>query len=87
MTRPIASYVVSLAIDGTIHTRGSISEALSDDCSFAEELIEEKNMINKGESEVEPAPLAEETKLDGKLVVAEEIELGHISWAACKSSS
>ncbi|KAG6885716.1 hypothetical protein C0993_010889 [Termitomyces sp. T159_Od127] len=85
MTRPIASYIVSLAIDGTIHTRGSISEALSHDSLSVEELIREENMTVKGETEVETAPLVEEIRSDGKLVVAEEIELGHISWAACKS--
>ncbi|KAG6891081.1 hypothetical protein C0995_014171 [Termitomyces sp. Mi166 len=82
MTRPIAGYVVSLAIDGTIHTRGSISEALSHDSSLAEELVEEENMIAKVESQVDSASPAED-KSDGKLIVAEEIELGHISWAAC----
>ncbi|KAG5728585.1 ATP-binding cassette transporter abc4 [Termitomyces sp. T112] len=84
MTRPIAGYVVSMAIDGTIHTRGTISDALSNDSSLARELTEEENMITKAETAVDSAPLVEETKSDGKLIVAEEIELGHISWAALK---
>ncbi|KAG6866018.1 hypothetical protein C0991_009426 [Blastosporella zonata] len=86
MARPIAGYVVSMAIDGTIHTRGTISEALSKDSLLAEELAEEEAVIAKVEGEIDyPAPVDEtRSKSDGKLIVAEEIQEGHISWAAIK---
>ncbi|KAG6857595.1 hypothetical protein H0H87_010163 [Tephrocybe sp. NHM501043] len=74
MTRPIAGYVVSLAIDGTVHTHGSISEALSKDTLLAEELVGEEAAIAKVESEIDAQPPHDEAKSDGKLIVAEEIE-------------
>ncbi|KAG6837885.1 hypothetical protein H0H93_013038 [Arthromyces matolae] len=83
MARPIASYVVSMAIDGTIHTRGAISEALSDSY-IAEELAKDEDAIAKVESDIDSAAVNGEAKADGKLIVAEEIELGHVSWAALK---
>ncbi|KAG6919579.1 hypothetical protein DXG01_004242 [Tephrocybe rancida] len=84
MARPIAGYVVSMAIGGTIQTRGSISEALSKDTRLAEELAEEEAVIAEVESEIDSPPPADEVKSDGKLIVAEEIEMGHVSWAALK---
>ncbi|KAG6821932.1 hypothetical protein H0H92_016057, partial [Tricholoma furcatifolium] len=82
MTRPIASYVVSLAIDGTVHARGSPSEVLSNDTLLAGELAEDEASIATAESEVDLPRPTDEPKLDGKLIVAEEIALGRVGWAA-----
>lgn len=82
MTRPIAGYIVSMGSDGRVSSHGSVSEALAADAVLAKELTEEQQILDKVADEVDPSSLAEESKTDGKLIVAEEIEEGHVSWAA-----
>ncbi|KAJ7919040.1 P-loop containing nucleoside triphosphate hydrolase protein [Mycena leptocephala] len=66
MAKPIANYVVSMGLDGHIHSHGSISEALATDEVLAEELSKDQDVLDK------------------KLIVAEEVEEGHVSWDALK---
>ncbi|KAG5648264.1 hypothetical protein DXG03_006223 [Asterophora parasitica] len=85
MTRPIAGFVVSMGIDGTIQCQGSVSDAILGDPLLGEELEEEEKVIAKVEGEVDAQIPADEPKsADGKLIVAEEIEEGHVSWPALK---
>ncbi|KAJ6604251.1 hypothetical protein DFH09DRAFT_1300496 [Mycena vulgaris] len=83
MAKPIASYVVSMDIDGQVHSHGPISEALATDEVLAEELSKDQEVLDKKVDEVDAVP-ATESKADGKLIVAEEIEEGHVSWDALK---
>ncbi|KAJ7501621.1 hypothetical protein B0H11DRAFT_2275231 [Mycena galericulata] len=83
IAKPIASYVVSMGLDGHVHSHGSISEALATDEIFAEELKKDEQVLDKKEAEIDTLP-ATETKADGKLIMAEEIEEGHVSWHALK---
>ncbi|KAJ7169514.1 hypothetical protein C8R46DRAFT_1217207 [Mycena filopes] len=85
MAKPVAKHVVSMGVDGHIHSHGSITEALATDEVLAEELSKDQEVLDKKEDEVDAAP-AEETKAapDGKLIVAEEVEEGHVSWDALK---
>lgn len=89
MARPIASFVVAMGVDGRVSDRGSITDVLDSDSLLVAEIAEEDEFLDKDQvdSEVDhPAPVkAQET--DGKLIVAEEVEQGHISWASCKSDS
>ncbi|KAJ6501692.1 hypothetical protein C8R47DRAFT_1193380 [Mycena vitilis] len=82
MAKPIADYVVSMGSDGQIHSHGSISEALATDEVLAEELNKDQEVLDKKEDEVDAPPPAAEKKADGKLIVAEEVEEGHVSWHA-----
>ncbi|KAF5377185.1 hypothetical protein D9615_006331 [Tricholomella constricta] len=84
MARPVAGFVVSMGIDGTVQCQGSVSQALSKDTLLIEELQEEEKVIAKVESEIDSPPPADEPKSDGKLILAEEIEEGHVSWPALK---
>ncbi|KAI0677672.1 hypothetical protein C8Q78DRAFT_1003851 [Trametes maxima] len=87
MTSPIAGFVVSLGTDGRIASQGTLSKVLAKDKKLAEELSEEQQEIAKAEHEVdyvEPDDESAPQKSDGKLVVAEEIAEGHISWTALK---
>ncbi|EJD51853.1 ATP-binding cassette transporter [Auricularia subglabra TFB-10046 SS5] len=84
----IAQYVISLSIDGRILSRGSITEALLKDKKLLAEVAkaQEENEI-EGQVIDEPspdeaAPQQARPKQDGKLIVAEEIAEGHVSWAA-----
>ncbi|KAI0638608.1 multidrug resistance-associated ABC transporter [Trametes polyzona] len=87
MASPIADYVVSLGTDGRIASQGTLSKVLAKDKKLLEELAEEREELKKAENEVdhvEPDDEAAPQKADGKLVVAEEIAEGHISWPALR---
>lgn len=85
MTRPIARFVVSMGADGSILSQGSVSDALLKDHLLREKVVEEQEVIAKVQSEVDSPPsIANEQPPDGKLIMAEEIEEGHVSWAARK---
>ncbi|KAE9395907.1 P-loop containing nucleoside triphosphate hydrolase protein [Gymnopus androsaceus JB14] len=83
ITRPIAGFVVALK-EGRIESQGTVSEALGKDPVLAEEARIEQQVIDKTGEEVDDQRPPEETKGDGKLIVAEEIQEGHVSWSAVK---
>ncbi|KAJ6574692.1 hypothetical protein B0H19DRAFT_1371649 [Mycena capillaripes] len=83
MAKPIANYVISMGVDGNIHSHGSISQALATDEVLAEELSKDQDVLDKKVDEIDAPPVAER-KVDGKLIVVEEIEEGHVSWDALK---
>ncbi|KAJ7275433.1 multidrug resistance-associated ABC transporter [Mycena haematopus] len=83
MAKPVASYVVSMGLDGHIHSHGSISEALATDEILAEELSKDQKVLDKKTDEVDVPPVGDK-KADGKLIVAEEVEEGHVSWDSLK---
>ncbi|KAK0203772.1 hypothetical protein DFS33DRAFT_1431870 [Desarmillaria ectypa] len=89
MAEPIAQFVVSLK-DGRIASQGSLSNALSRDRALAKEAQQDEEALHKADEEVD-AENAEGTagdpvkdKSDGKLIMAEEIQEGHISWPSLK---
>ena len=89
ITRPLADFVVSLGTDGRIASQGSHSSALAKDKTLAKEAAAEAEVTNKAEhtvDEAEPAEEAAAPKSDGKLIVAEEIQEGHVGWPARKLS-
>ncbi|KAJ3760576.1 hypothetical protein EV360DRAFT_81041 [Lentinula raphanica] len=78
ITRPIAGFVVAIK-DGRIESQGTVSEALRRDSALAEEARREQQVIDKSDSGVVPdQPPVKEHKTDGKLIVAEEIQEGHV---------
>lgn len=89
MASPIADFVVSLH-DGHIVSQGTVSDALKKDEKLAEEFkhdeeameLEENEELEAGEHADVVATPAKSG--EGKLVVAEEIAVGHVSWQACK---
>lgn len=83
MVSPIASYVVSLGTDGRVASQGSVAEAMANDKEMQAEAEESEEALKKADQEEATEMKGEETKKsDGKLVVAEEIAEGHVSWAA-----
>ncbi|KAI8982789.1 multidrug resistance-associated ABC transporter [Trametes punicea] len=87
MAGPIADFVVSLGTDGRVASQGTLSKVLAKDKKLSEELAEEREEIQKAETEVDhidPDDEAAPKKSDGKLVVAEEIAEGHIGWPALR---
>ncbi|GJE86639.1 multidrug resistance-associated ABC transporter [Phanerochaete sordida] len=90
LASPLAEFVVSLQ-DGNIASQGSASEVLDMIPELQEEMKHEQEAIQLDEAE--DAVVTDTSRLDvsstpdtktGKLVVAEEIALGRISWAAFK---
>ncbi|KAI0711030.1 hypothetical protein C8T65DRAFT_739602 [Cerioporus squamosus] len=87
MASPIADFIVSLGTDGRVQSQGTLSKILAKDDKLAEELAEETEEIKKAETEVDhvdPDDDAAPQKTDGKLIVAEEISEGHVSWQALR---
>lgn len=86
MVSPVADFVVAMGSDGRILSQGSLASALEHDSELLKEITEERAEIEKAEQEVTtPKPeTLEATKSTGKLVVAEEMEDGHVGWTACE---
>ncbi|KAJ7825733.1 P-loop containing nucleoside triphosphate hydrolase protein [Mycena olivaceomarginata] len=85
LTQPIADFVVSFGSDGRMHSQGVISE-ITKPGPLAAQLQQDKQVLAKEEKEVDAeAPTAKPSDIaDGKLIVAEEIQLGHVSGSALK---
>lgn len=54
MVRPIAQFVVSLGLDGTILSQGSVSDVIAKDHTLAAEVITEQEVLTKAEAEMNP---------------------------------
>ena len=87
MASPVADFVVALGVDGRITSQGSIENALEHDQKLAAEIAKEQEVIEKADATVdEQAPVEEQPKPDaGKLVVDEEIAVGHVGRQASTS--
>ncbi|KAL1939047.1 hypothetical protein VTO73DRAFT_10307 [Trametes versicolor] len=86
MVSPVADFVVDMGSDGRILSQGSLASALERDSKLLKEVKEERAEIEKAEQEIAPEKIEDtETKQSaGKLVVAEEMEDGHVGWSALK---
>lgn len=86
MVSPVADFVVAMGSDGRILSQGSLASALERDSELLKEITEERAEIEKAEQEVTTLKpeAVEATKITGKLVVAEEMEDGHVGWTACE---
>ena len=75
---PIAGFVISLGLDGSVQSQASdFSTLLENDERLASEVEEEKKALEESKEE---APAEVRPTSDGKLVVAEEIQEGHVTW-------
>ncbi|KAH9907116.1 ABC transporter type 1, transmembrane domain-containing protein [Fomitopsis serialis] len=84
MASPIADFVVALGTDGRVSSQGSIANALAHDKKLAAELAKEELELEKAEATVDEQTPEKAPKEDGKLVVEEEVEVGHAGWQAMK---
>lgn len=77
MVRPFAGFAVSIASNGRVVAQGTGAEVLGRDRYVLDKL--EKNM-----EEIEATKgilnIADAHKPQSKLILAEEIEVGHVSW-------
>jgi hypothetical protein len=92
MASKVADFVVSLGIDGRIHSQGSISDAIVDHEQLKEEVTMDKEISGKAEEtldidyDAEVVKAGDKKKNAGKLVVAEEVDEGHVSTSAGECS-
>ncbi|TFK70801.1 hypothetical protein BDN72DRAFT_887852 [Pluteus cervinus] len=81
---PVADYLISLSIDGRVVSSGPVSAEIAKNRALKEEVEEEQAVLDPHNSYVDPPAPGVESKADGKLIVAEEIQEGHLSWKALK---
>ena len=82
MVSPIADFVVDVGSDGRILSQGSLENALAHDSKLLKEVEQETEELQKAEQEIdgEKAEDANASSSAGKLVVAEEVAVGHVGW-------
>ncbi|KZT69185.1 hypothetical protein DAEQUDRAFT_727082 [Daedalea quercina L-15889] len=85
ISQPIADFVVSLGTDGRVHSQGSLASALEADEELASELTEQAKEDRKAEDDINgPETDTAGRERKGKLIVEEEVSLGHVGWSAFK---
>ncbi|KAI0076652.1 P-loop containing nucleoside triphosphate hydrolase protein [Panus rudis PR-1116 ss-1] len=87
MASPLAEFVVSMGPDGRILSQGTLSNALAKDKTLSAELAQEQKAIEKDDEKLKVAPEPAQAKPKdgkGKLIVEEEVALGHVTWHALK---
>ena len=81
LAEPIAEYVVAVALDGCVSGQDSVASVLEHDSKFAAEIARDQEGATTLD---DSAPTIGEAleKANGKLIVEEEVELGHVGWPA-----
>ncbi|KAJ7211367.1 hypothetical protein GGX14DRAFT_534690 [Mycena pura] len=83
LAAPIAEFAISIGSDGRILSQGSVAKVLQHDIALANEVNAELEVL---EQVVDPDPGAAEAKRDinsdGKLILAEEVQIGRVQWNA-----
>ena len=74
--------MVSLTIDGAIAAQGSVAAVLGSEFTVAEDDFDESD-----DTDTTAVKTDDDKEKDGKLVIAEEIALGHVSRKSCKLAS
>lgn len=85
MTSPIADFVVSLGSDGRVLTQGTMSKVLATSKALTKGLKAEEAELHKAEETIDGRVPEVPEGGSGKLMVAEEVAEGHVSWSARKS--
>ncbi|KDR82358.1 hypothetical protein GALMADRAFT_237629 [Galerina marginata CBS 339.88] len=82
LASPIADFIVSIGLDGQVKSQGTdISVALARNSTLVAEVEQAQEATEIGKQVMEPVP---QKPTDGKLVVAEEIAEGHVTWKSIK---
>ncbi|KAE9391369.1 P-loop containing nucleoside triphosphate hydrolase protein [Gymnopus androsaceus JB14] len=86
LAQSVAGFVVSIK-DGRILSQGTVSETLSKDKVLASQVKTEESMIEAVEEELDGAGDKSKKAADanqGKLIVAEEVQVGNVGWPAIR---
>ena len=89
MVSPIAEFVVDIGSDGRILSQGTLENALAHDSKLLKDVEHEAEELQKADQEIdgEKAEEVDGPSSAGKLVVAEEMELGHVGWRASEQAT
>ncbi|KAF7352122.1 ATP-binding cassette transporter [Mycena venus] len=86
LTAPIADFTISIGLNGRIMSQGSVAEALQHDIKLAEEANADlqvmEQVVDAEAVEAKPDAVAKTDSSDGKLILAEEVQLGRVKWSA-----
>ena len=86
---PISDFVVDVGSDGHILSQGTLSTALAHDEKLLKEVQQDAEELQRAEEELDddkPEDVNAKSST-GKLVVAEEIEEGHVGWHASERTN
>ncbi|KAF7314577.1 ATP-binding cassette transporter [Mycena kentingensis (nom. inval.)] len=87
LTQPVADYIVTFGADGRISAQGSVSE-ISKRGFVAAQIAAGQEALDKNAEVIDAGPEVPEDNEpksnDGKLIVAEEIAIGHVSAKSLK---
>jgi ABC-type molybdate transport system ATPase subunit len=78
---PLADSIVSLH-DGKVTKQGGLRDVLEEDIELFKEFEKEEDVLKKSEEEIDEhteRSTEEKSSTSGKLIVAEEIQLGRVS--------
>ena len=82
LAQTAADYLVLLRLDGTVQSHGPIDEVIRQETILQEAIAEET--VHELDAEAKEAEIVDGRKpTKGKLIVAEEVALGHVGWQAC----
>ncbi|KAJ6576978.1 P-loop containing nucleoside triphosphate hydrolase protein [Mycena vulgaris] len=81
LAAPIADFTISIGLNGRILSQGSVAEALEHDIVLANEANADLQVMEQV-VDGEPIEVKKETTTDGKLILAEEVQLGKVKWSA-----
>ncbi|KAJ6559886.1 P-loop containing nucleoside triphosphate hydrolase protein [Mycena capillaripes] len=86
LAAPIADFTVSIGLNGRIMSQGSVAEALQHDIALANEANADlqvmEQVVDAEPVEVKKDAAKADGATDGKLILAEEIQLGKVKWSA-----
>jgi hypothetical protein len=82
MIRSLADFAVSIGTNGRVIAQGTILEVVGIDKSISKELQRNEEEIEIAEEEIDKPDEPTHPKSSGKLIMAEEIEMGHVSWGS-----
>lgn len=84
LVTPVAKHIISIDQDGRVASRGQdIDETLDEDPELAAEAKRDFEALGIAQEEV-PELAHKPPPTDGKLIIAEEIEEGHVTWKSLK---
>ncbi len=83
MASPLADTVVLVGADGRVSIQSSVSAALEKDPELAEAFTHEEEAIELDDDDDDDGFKVVKTS-DGKLIVSEEVEEGHVGIGACR---
>jgi hypothetical protein len=83
---PVAKFIVTIGQDGSLQTQGTdIKDSLELDAQLAAEAEHDHETLEIANEEYNASSGSPEAKtIDVKLIVAEEIAEGHVSWKSMK---